>query len=110
MGTGAYGRMRPDPEAVERLRRAGVKVEALPTADAVRRYGELDPAPYCGGAPPDLLTLHSDHRVTQDVGPMQLLSRRRFSAVRLARADYVTLGDDQRVCPEWLFSPPTPLQ
>jgi hypothetical protein len=36
--------MRPDPEAIEQLRRQGVKVEALPTADAVRRYGELDPA------------------------------------------------------------------
>ena len=43
VGTGAYGRMRPDPEAVEQLQRDGVKVEALPTADAVRRYGDLDP-------------------------------------------------------------------
>ena len=42
-GTGAYGRMRPDPEAVEQLQRDGVKVEAVPTADAVRRYGNLDP-------------------------------------------------------------------
>lgn len=41
--TGAYGRMRPDPEAVEQLRREGVEVEALPIADAVRRYDELDP-------------------------------------------------------------------
>ena len=43
VGTGAYGQMRPDPEAVEQLGRDGVKVEALRTADAVRRYGELDP-------------------------------------------------------------------
>ena len=43
VGTGAYGQMRPDPEAVEQLGRYGVKVEALQTADAVRRYGELDP-------------------------------------------------------------------
>lgn len=43
IGTGAYGRLRPDPEAVEELRRRGVEVEALPTVDAVRRYGELDP-------------------------------------------------------------------
>jgi hypothetical protein len=43
VGTGAYAQMRPDPEAIEQLRRQGVKVEALPTADAVRRYGELDP-------------------------------------------------------------------
>ena len=43
VGTGAYGQMHPDPDAVEELRRRGVEVEALPTADAVRRYGELDP-------------------------------------------------------------------
>jgi hypothetical protein len=43
VGTGAAGQMRPDPEAVEQLRRQGIEVEALPTADAVRRYGELDP-------------------------------------------------------------------
>ena len=43
VGTGAYGRMRPAPEAVDELRQRGVKVEALPTDEAVRRYGELDP-------------------------------------------------------------------
>jgi hypothetical protein len=43
VGTGAYGQMQPDPETVEELRRRGVEVEAFPTADAVRRYGELDP-------------------------------------------------------------------
>ncbi|HEY3017199.1 MAG TPA: Mth938-like domain-containing protein [Gaiellaceae bacterium] len=43
VGTGAYGQMRPDPETVEQLREWGVEVEALPTGDAVRRYGELDP-------------------------------------------------------------------
>ncbi|HEX6759674.1 MAG TPA: MTH938/NDUFAF3 family protein [Propionibacteriaceae bacterium] len=43
VGTGAYGQMRPDPKAVELLQREGIQVEALPTADAVRRYGELDP-------------------------------------------------------------------
>jgi hypothetical protein len=43
VGTGAYGQMRPDPEALEQLRERGVEVEALPTAEAVRRYGELDP-------------------------------------------------------------------
>jgi hypothetical protein len=42
VGTGAYGRLRPDPEALEELRRLGVEVEALPTGEAVRRYGELD--------------------------------------------------------------------
>jgi hypothetical protein len=43
VGTGAYGRMRPESETLERLRRRGVDVEALPTDEAVRRYGELDP-------------------------------------------------------------------
>jgi hypothetical protein len=43
VGTGAYGRMRPDPEALDQLRERGVQVEALPTGEAVRRYGELDP-------------------------------------------------------------------
>jgi hypothetical protein len=43
VGTGAYGQMRPDPKAVEQLQHEGIEVEALPTAEAVRRYGELDP-------------------------------------------------------------------
>jgi hypothetical protein len=43
VGTGAYGRMRPDREALDELRQRGVEVEALPTDEAVRRYGELDP-------------------------------------------------------------------
>jgi hypothetical protein len=43
VGTGAYGRMRADPETLAHLRERGIEVEALPTADAVRRYGELDP-------------------------------------------------------------------
>jgi hypothetical protein len=43
VGTGAYGQMRPDAEAVDALSQRGVEVEVLPTADAVRRYGELDP-------------------------------------------------------------------
>lgn len=44
VGTGAYGRMRPDPETLEELRRRGVEVEVLQTGDAVSRYLELDPA------------------------------------------------------------------
>jgi hypothetical protein len=44
IGTGAYGRMRPDPDALEQLRARGVDVEVLPTDEAVRRYGGLDPA------------------------------------------------------------------
>jgi hypothetical protein len=43
VGTGAYGQMRPDPEAQNELRQRGVEVEALLTGEAVRRYGELDP-------------------------------------------------------------------
>jgi hypothetical protein len=43
VGTGAYGQMRPDVEALEQLRQRGIEVEALPTDEAVRRYGELDP-------------------------------------------------------------------
>jgi hypothetical protein len=42
VGTGADGRMRPDPDCVQRLRERGIVVEALPTDQAVRRYGELD--------------------------------------------------------------------
>jgi hypothetical protein len=42
LGTGAYGRMQPDPDALAQLRERGIEVEALPTEEAVRRYGELD--------------------------------------------------------------------
>ena len=44
IGTGALGRMRPDPHALEGLQARGVRVESLPTGQAVRRYGELDPS------------------------------------------------------------------
>ena len=44
VGTGADGRMRPDPDTLRRLQQRGVTVEALPTGQAVRRVGELDPA------------------------------------------------------------------
>jgi hypothetical protein len=44
IGTGAAGRMRPDPTVLRLLRERGVEVEVLPTEEAVRRYGELDPA------------------------------------------------------------------
>lgn len=43
VGCGASSQMRPDPETVEALRGRGIEVEVLPTAEAVRRYGELDP-------------------------------------------------------------------
>ena len=40
---GAYGQRHPNPETVKELRSGGIEVEALPTADAVRRYTDLDP-------------------------------------------------------------------
>ena len=43
VGTGAYGRMRPDPGALEELRVRGIEVEVLRAAEAVERYGEVDP-------------------------------------------------------------------
>lgn len=44
VGTGAASQMRPDPGALEALRERGVTVEVLRTDEAVRRYGQLDPA------------------------------------------------------------------
>jgi hypothetical protein len=44
VGTGANGRMRPDPDTIQQLQQRGVTVETLPTSQAVRRFGELDPA------------------------------------------------------------------
>ena len=44
VGCGAHGRLRPDPSVREALARRGVEMEALPTAAAVERYRELDPA------------------------------------------------------------------
>jgi hypothetical protein len=44
VGTGATGRMQPDPNTIQQLQDRGVTVEALPTSQAVRRFGELDPA------------------------------------------------------------------
>lgn len=43
LGCGADGRLDPDPGVIEALRRRGIEVEALPTAEAVERYGQLDP-------------------------------------------------------------------
>ncbi len=44
VGTGAMGRMEPDPGTVRALRERGIEVEVHRTAEAVRRYRELDPA------------------------------------------------------------------
>ena len=43
VGTEAAGRMRPDPDTIQQLQDRGLTVEALPTSQAVRRFGELDP-------------------------------------------------------------------
>jgi hypothetical protein len=43
LGCGHDGRLRPPAAVLEQLRERGVEVEAMPTAEAVRRYGELDP-------------------------------------------------------------------
>ena len=44
IGTGADGRMLPDSVTLELLRARGVEVETMRTDEAVRRYGELNPA------------------------------------------------------------------
>jgi hypothetical protein len=42
VGCGYSGRLEPDPTVIEALAKRGVKVEALPTADAVARFEELE--------------------------------------------------------------------
>jgi hypothetical protein len=42
LGTGAHGQLRPTRAVIEELERRGIQLEALRTAEAVRRYGELD--------------------------------------------------------------------
>jgi hypothetical protein len=44
IGTGAHGRLAPEQHTVEELEERGMTVESLPTGQAVRRYGELEPA------------------------------------------------------------------
>jgi hypothetical protein len=43
VGTGASGRMRPDPKTLERLGERGIDVEVARTDEAVRRFAEADP-------------------------------------------------------------------
>ena len=43
VGCGAHGRLEPHPSVLEALRDRGVEVEAMPTGEAVERYGQLDP-------------------------------------------------------------------
>jgi hypothetical protein len=42
VGCGYSSRLEPDPSVIEALERRGVKVEALPTEDAVARFEELE--------------------------------------------------------------------
>jgi hypothetical protein len=42
VGTGADGRMQPDPDCVRRLEERGIEVEIFRTEEAVRRYALLD--------------------------------------------------------------------
>jgi hypothetical protein len=42
VGCGYAGRLEPDPSVIEALARRGVKIEALPTPDAVTRFEELE--------------------------------------------------------------------
>ena len=44
VGTGAQSQMKPDPATLEMLKERGVEVEVLPTAEAVQRYGTMNPA------------------------------------------------------------------
>ena len=43
LGCGHDGRLQPPRAVLDELRTRGVDVEAMPTAEAVQRYGELDP-------------------------------------------------------------------
>ncbi len=44
IGTGADGRMVPDPATIEALRTRGIRVDVKPTDQAVELFGRLDPA------------------------------------------------------------------
>jgi hypothetical protein len=44
IGTGAYGRLLPDPDALDALRRRGIEVDAAPTGEAISLFAQLDPA------------------------------------------------------------------
>src|SRR5918999_5318714 len=44
VGTGAYGRMKPDPDALDELRGRGIEIELHETDESVRRYSALDAA------------------------------------------------------------------
>ena len=44
VGTGAHGRLEPDPGALAELEAGGIEVDVLPTPEAVARYAELPAA------------------------------------------------------------------
>jgi hypothetical protein len=44
VGTGAHGRMEPDPDTLAKLRERGIDVDVLPTGEAVERYSSSNPA------------------------------------------------------------------
>jgi hypothetical protein len=44
VGTGAEGRMKPDPDTLAELRERGIQVEVAPTGEAVRLYSASNPA------------------------------------------------------------------
>jgi hypothetical protein len=44
VGTGVSGQMRPDPDALEALRRRGIDVVVARTDEAVRLFADADPA------------------------------------------------------------------
>ncbi len=44
VGTGASGQLHPEQATIQKLEDRGVTVEVLPTAEAVARYRELNPA------------------------------------------------------------------
>jgi hypothetical protein len=44
VGTGASGQLRPDPAALQELARRGVSVQVVTTDEAVRLFGDADPA------------------------------------------------------------------
>ena len=79
VGTGAHGRMRPDPTTLQQLWERGVTVETLPTGQVVRRFAALDPA---GTAAALHLTCQSAERelATGSMHPCWHRSRQRRSA------------------------------
>jgi hypothetical protein len=44
VGTGASGQMRPDPGALDVLRRRGIDVDVARTDEAIRLFADADPA------------------------------------------------------------------